>query len=339
MTTNTKKRIAELEKQIATIRDTIQTKGGTPQLRAERTRLLNELKTLQTTQEDQALLAQNKLEEYGFAYGLIQSDPSLQTLFQQFLDAGSTWEAPKVEAELRKTDWYKTNTLAQRNYDILKTGDPAEFENKLNTWSDWVKEQARLTGATISDEQARTFADQIMSGGLDPNKASQVFATTYVDYNSADLLGRAGALQDNLVELNRRYGDILGSSQINSYVKGILTNQLTESDAIDAIKRVSASTYSNFSDRIMAGEYVEDIAAPYKKLMEQYLELADVDLQDSLMLDALSGKTEKGGMKYGSLSDFKKAIKSDQRWQYTDNAREEYFGIAQRVLSDFGFLG
>jgi hypothetical protein len=57
------------------------------------------------------------------------------------------------------------------------------------------------------------------------------------------------------------------------------------------------------------------------------------------MLDALSGKGEKGGMKYASLSDFRKAIKSDQRWQYTDNARGEYFGIARKVLNDFGFLG
>lgn len=283
--------------------------------------------------------ARKKLEEYGYAYGLIQSDPSLQALFQRFLDAGSTWEKQKIEAELRLTDWYKNNNLAKRNYEILRTGDPAEFQSKLDQWVEWVQTQARQTGALVSDMQAKQFAEQIMSGGLDPNKATQVFASTYIDYNNADLMGRAGALQDDIVTVNRKFGSILGQSQINNYVKQILTNQLTESDVLDSIKRSAASTYSNFSDRIMAGESVDDIAAPYKRIAVDLLELPDIELQDNVMLDALTGKSEKGGMKYGSLSDFKKAVKADQRWQYTNNARDEYFGIAQKVLSDFGFLG
>lgn len=339
MTENTKKRIQQLEKDIAAIRNTIQTKGGTPQLRAQRDALQKELKDLKALQQNQALDAENKLAEYGYAYGLIQSDPSLQALFQDFLDAGSSWEQPKLEAELRNTDWYKNNTLAKRNYEILRTGDPAEFQALQGRYTDWVKEQARLLGATISDEQAKGYADRLMSGGLDPNKASQIIASTLVDYNSADLLGRAGALQDDLVARNRMMGNILNPSQINNYVKQILTNQLTESDVLDSIKRTAASTYTNFSDRIMAGESIQDIASPYKKLMQDYLELADVDINDSLMLDALSGKGEKGGMKYASLSDFRKAVKSDPRWQYTDNARESYFNIGQKILKDFGFLG
>jgi hypothetical protein len=281
----------------------------------------------------------DRLAEYGYAYGLIQSDPSLQRLFQSFLDAGSSWEKAKIEAELRLTDWYKTNTQAKRNYEILRTGDPAEFNNKLNLWVEWVQNQARATGALISDMQAKQFAEQIMSGGLDPNKATQVFASTFIDYNSADLAGRAGALQDDIVTLNRKYGSILGQSQINNYVKQILTNQTTESDVIDGIKRAAASTYSNFSDRILAGESVEDIASPYKRIALDLLEMPDIDLQDNVMLEALTGKSEKGGMKYGSLAEFKKAVKSDKRWQYTNNARDEYFGIAQKVLNDFGFLG
>jgi len=342
MATNTTKRIAQLEKQIATIRETIQTQGGTPELRRRRDALVAELKQLQQmSQTDSGVPTGDKaLEKYGFAYGLIQSDPSLQALFERATNrATGVYTAERFEAELRGTDWYKNNSLAKRNYEILRTGDPAEFSNKLNQWTTWVLDQARETGASISEEQARNFADQIMQGGLDPNKASQVFSTTYIDYNSADLYGRAGAIQDELSSLNVKYGNILGQSQINNYVQQILTGKTTNSDVLDAIKRTAAGAYSNFSDRIMAGESVEDVASPYKNLMQQYLELADIDLQDSLMLDALSGKGEKGGMKYASLSDFRRAVKTDPRWQYTDNAREEYFGIAQKVLSDFGFLG
>jgi hypothetical protein len=288
---------------------------------------------------DKITAGRKKLEEYGYAYGLIQSDPSLQKMFQRFLDAGSSWEKQKIEAELRLTDWYINNNLAKRNYEILRTGDPGEFTNKLEQWVEWVQTQARQTGALISDVQAKQFAEQIMSGGLDPNKATKVFAATFIDYNSSDLVGRAGALQDDIVTVNRKYGSILGQSQINNFVKQILTNQLTESDVLDGIKRTAASTYSNFSDRIMAGESVDDVAAPYKRIALDLFEIPDIDLQDNIMLDALTGKSDKGAMKYGSLSEFKKAVKSDPRWQYTNNAREEYFGIGERILKDFGFLG
>jgi len=37
--------------------------------------------------------------------------------------------------------------------------------------------------------------------------------------------------------------------------------------------------------------------------------------------------------------DFKRAIRKDTRWQYTDNAREEVSNIALNVLRDFGFQG
>jgi hypothetical protein len=341
MATTNQKRITQLEKQIADIRNTIQTQGSTPQLRAERNKLQAELSELKAVGDTQtAALQDEMLAKYGYAYGLIQSDPSLQALFERAVDVkAGVYTAERFAAELRGTDWYKNNTLAKRNYEILRTGDPAEFENKLGRWTEWVLDQARLTGATLTADQAKGFADQIMQGGLDPNKASQVFSTTYIDYNSADLLGRAGALQDELTSLSKKYGNILGLSQVNSYVQQILTGKMVETDVLDSIKRTAASTYTNFSDRIMAGESVDEIADPYKRLMQQYLEVPEVDLQDSLMLDALTGKSDNGGMKYGSLSDFKKAIKSDQRWQYTDNAREEYFGIAQKVLSDFGFLG
>ena len=340
MATDNQKRIARLEASIAKVRETIQAQGSTPELRAERNRLQTELKQMQgaATTEQSAQL--DSLSQYGYAYGLIQSDPSLQALFERATNVKTgLYTKDRFEAELRNTDWFKNNILAKRNYEILRTGDPAEFENKLGQWTTWVKDQAQATGAQLTDEQAKDFANQIMQGGLDPNKATQVFANTYVDYNNADLIGRAGALQDELFSLNRQYGNILGQSQINSYVQQILTGKLLNTDAVDMLKRTAASTYNNFSDRILAGETVDDIADPYKRIMSQLLEVSDVDLQDNLMLDALSGKGEKGGMKYSSLSDFKKAVKSDQRWQYTDNARDEYFGIAQKVLNDFGFLG
>jgi hypothetical protein len=346
MATNLDTQIKQLEAQLNKIISGIQNSPNpTPKQRQERDALrkkINDLKdTRQTEITNNPLYGMSEsdiaLQKYGFAYGLIQSDESLSTLFKNAID--QTYTPQRFAAELRGTNWYQSQTESKRNYEILKSGDPTTFQQIAGSWSEWVTNQASTLGAKLSPEQISSFADQLMQGGISEDKALKIFASTYVDYSSADLAGRAGALQDSLNIYSRQYGDILNQSQVNNYVKQVLSGTMTESDVLDGLRRASANTYTNFSERIMGGETVEDISSPYRNIVANLLEVGDVDLQDNLMMDALTGKNDKGGMKYSSLSDFKKAVKADERWQFTDNAREEYFGIAQKVLADFGFLG
>lgn len=333
MATSTQKQIKTLESQLADIRNTIQTKGSTPELRAQRLKIQTELQKLREAATTEVNEGKELFESYGYAYGLIESDPSLQAVFEQFLKSGSSWEEPKLEAEIRKSDWYKNNTNAKRNYEILRTGDPTEFNKQLSKATEAILEQARLTGAVINEQQARGFAEQIMQGGITKEQLPKIFASTFIDFGNADLVGRAGALQDKFNMLNNNAGKVLNQNQINGYVQKILTNELLENDVLDSIRRASASKYARFSDRIIAGEDIQDIATPWLNMATQLLERPNIDLEDNLMLDALTSN------KYESLSDFKKAIKNDPRWQTTDNARSEYFNVGKRILEDFGLLG
>lgn len=277
------------------------------------------------------------LQLLGYAKGLIDSDPSLTALYQQAVR--EKWTAERFASSIPGTAWYQNRNKAQRLAEALKQQDPTEYARIVEGWKEWLREQAVAMGANVSDAQLTDFANKVTSGGLTAAQATKVFASTFINYQDADLVGRAGALQDSINQYNRLYGNVFSKNQIGNLVQQSMTGTITDSDVLDQIRRSAAAKYTNFSDRIMSGETVEDIADPYKTMMLQLLELQDVTLDDNLMLEALTGKNEKGGMKYSSLSDFKRAVKADRRWQFTDNAREEYFGIAQKVLRDFGFLG
>jgi hypothetical protein len=70
--------------------------------------------------------------------------------------------------------------------------------------------------------------------------------------------------------------------------------------------------------------------------MANVLEIGDpdqIDLNDPLLRSAI---TDKGDM---NLYDFKKALKTDNRWQYTEQARKDVSTAALSVLRDFGFQG
>jgi hypothetical protein len=59
----------------------------------------------------------------------------------------------------------------------------------------------------------------------------------------------------------------------------------------------------------------------------------EIDLNDSTLRLAIS---DQGDM---NLYDFKKALRKDSRWQYTEDARTEVADSALKVLRDFGFQG
>lgn len=303
-----------------------------------------------------------QLREQGLMWGLIAADASeggTQSLLQVFMQAagqGLLDGTPAANAALQRlikqSAWGRKYTDTQEAFLTLKYSYPEEYDKLMNGttttingkqqrvggWVEWVKNTALSLGANVSDEEAIGLAESINMNGLD-TKAAEKLMLGYVDFEQADLLGKAGVAQDTINAYAREFGLKLDPKQTQNYIENYLFGRTTLSDVADTFRRDAAKQYTNFSDRILAGETVEDVLTPYKKLATQLLEVQDVDLNDNLMLDVLSGKTAEGNPKYSSISDFKRAIKSDPRWQQTNNARDEYMSIGRRILQDFGFVG
>ena len=303
-----------------------------------------------------------KLREQGLMWGLIAADAadggtkSLLQVFMQAADQGLLDGSPAANTALQRlikqSAWGRKYTDTEEAFLTLKYNYPEEYDKLMNGttsviagkeqrvggWVEWVKNTALSLGANISDEEVIGIAETINMNGYDPRQAEKL-VLGYVDFEQADLLGKAGVAQDTITNYARQFNITLQPKQTANYIENYLFGTTTLADVADTFRRDAAKQYNNFSDRIMSGETVEDVVSPYKRIASQLLEVDDVNLNDNLMLDVLSGKTAEGGAKYGSLADFKRAVKSDPRWQQTNNARSEYFNIGQRILQDFGFLG
>ena len=307
--------------------------------------------------------AQKKeLREQGLMWGLVAADAApggTQSLLQVFLQAseqgllnGTSAANAALQRLIKQSAWGRKYTETQEAFLTLKYNYPEEYDNLMNGgtvvvggkqqrvggWVDWVKNTALALGGKVTDSQALEIAESINMNGHTPAQAEK-FLLGFVDFEQADLLGKAGIAQDTINQYARQFGTKLTPQQNKTYIQDYLFGRTSVNDIADKFRRDAAKQYTNFSDRIMGGETVEDVLTPYKKLATGLLEVDDVNLDDNLMLDVLSGKTNDGAAKYASLSDFKRAIKSDARWQQTDNARSEYFNVGQRILQDFGFLG
>lgn len=115
--------------------------------------------------------------------------------------------------------------------------------------------------------------------------------------------------------------DIRNGKDIN-----VIKNQIRNLAGVgrpDSIKKLLAE-----------GTDLNTIYAPYKRTMASLLELdpESINLDDTTLQTAITDREL-------PIYEFRKILKKDPRWQYTNNAREEVSNKVLRVLRDFGFQG
>ena len=138
----------------------------------------------------------------------------------------------------------------------------------------------------------------------------------------------------DLMAVARANGIMLSQGQLSSYL-----NDIRNGRDVNVIKNDIRSTAGlgrpdNIKKLLSEGTNLETIYAPYKRTMASLLELdaESIDLNDTTLQSAI-------GDKELPIYEFRKLLKRDPRWQYTNNAREEVSNKVLRVLQDFGFQG
>ena len=86
---------------------------------------------------------------------------------------------------------------------------------------------------------------------------------------------------------------------------------------------------------------MKTLASPYIQSMSDILEIPDtaIDLFDPQIRSAMAYTLPDGKVGTKSIYNFEKELRKDDRWQYTNKAREQAASVATTVLRDFGFMG
>jgi len=116
-------------------------------------------------------------------------------------------------------------------------------------------------------------------------------------------------------------------------LQGIATGRLDANRIEQDARKLAAQGQPQYvRDLLGQGYNLDQVYAPYRQTMANLLEINadEIDLNDSTLRSAIS---DKGDM---NVFDFKKTLKRDSRWQYTENAKQE---VSDKILRDFGFQG
>lgn len=226
-----------------------------------------------------------------------------------------------------------TELEAQINDKILNEGatnDPGEVAQIAKYLLDRGLDLRSKTGLSYLEGQLKFGKNKVSAGGKTTDAYTGTAGKTVDALNKVALAN--GLTLDNVFDA-ATLGDVLSSinkgEDISTYTKLIR----------DAAK-VAWNVPDNVAKLMDQGVSLDAIYQPYKNTYASTLELNpnDVKLSD-LAKFGIIGQQSAGSQAPQNLYDFQKALRKDDRWQFTQQAHQEVSSAVQKVLQDFGFMG
>jgi len=283
------------------------------------------------------------------------------------------WDNEKFLATAKGTTWWQKNSsnlrtriIDRAKYDELRAAgedvSKTDYGLYLNKQIGSVKAKAReIAGITLTDEQAQSVAQKIYDGFLDDDPLAinalivpfigKVTSIAGTGTGAKSITGYSGqALQNyqTLQSIAKANGfgikDILpgiststtGGDIETAVLQKLALGEIDINRVAQDARILAAQGQPQYVRNLLNQGYdLENIYAPYKNQMAAVLEINpdQINLNDSTLRSAI---TDKGDM---NLFDFKRQLRQDSRWQYTQSARDEVSSGAMKVLQDFGFQG
>ena len=316
---------------------------------------------LTDTQQREQALGVAEGTDFALPETIFNNVPSLKTILDRYV--AEDWTADKLRKAIRDDVWYRQNSgaIKQRyvqlfNYrDLVKTGQAqgtTQYEQDIVKLERQIADKARQVGSAIASDPAalRKAAENmyITNVGIDDPMTTDFIAAAIRPIGST--IGGVGtegysgqALKDyqaiqSIARANGfRVKDIIpGAMSEQQVLQGIATGRLDANRIEQDARKLAAQGQPQYvRDLLGQGYNLDQVYAPYRQTMANLLEVNadEIDLNDSTLRSAIS---DKGDM---NIFDFKKTLKRDSRWQYTENAKQEVSDMTLKILRDFGFQG
>jgi hypothetical protein len=301
-------------------------------------------------------------QDFALPETLFKNIPSLNALLKKYV--AEKWTPDKLRKAIRDDVWYKQNSKEIRerfiqyyNYRDMQASGQAigstNYETEINKIEAYLKKRAvELGSAAASDPAAlRKAAENLY---ITNKSEDESFITDFLAASIRPVSGMiggkvtegySGQALDNyqrLVKTARENGfqlsDIIpgGSTEVQ-VLQNIASGKLDIDRVIQDARKLAAQGQPQYVRDLLAQGYnLNQVFAPYRQVMANVLEIGDpdqIDLNDPLLRSAI---TDKGDM---NLYDFRKQLRKDNRWQYTEQAKQDVSTAALNVLRDFGFQG
>jgi len=301
--------------------------------------------------------------DFALPQTLFDNIPSLKLLLEKFVKTpGMTMDA--FRKELRNDLWFKQNSdeikaryVQYYNFRDLQASGRAQgttdYEMQIAKIEANLKKRAVEIGSAAANDptalrkaaenlyitnksEDTNFIDGFLAASI-KTVAGKIGGQVTEGYSGEALSNYkllVSAARDNGFQLS----DIIpGGATEQQVLQGIATGTIDINRVIADARKLAAQGQPQYVRDLLAQGYtLKQVLSPYRQTMANVLEIQDpeqIGLNDPLLRSAI---TDKGDM---NMYEFKKALRRDNRWQYTEQARADVSSATLGVLRDFGFQG
>ena len=308
-------------------------------------------------------LAAATAADFALPETLFKNIPSLNAILKKYVNTPGMTTAALLK-EIRNDLWYKQNSqeIKERyvqyyNYRDMQASGQAQgttdYEMQIEKIVAILTKRAAVIGSAAASDPAalrkaaenlyitnrsedQSFIDDFLAasirtvGGMIGGKGTEGYSgQALTNYKELLRTARSNGFQ---------ISDIIpGGANEQQVLQGIASGKLDINRIIQDARKLAAQGQPQYVRDLLAQGYnLDQVFAPYRQTMAAVLEIDDpdsIDLNDPLLRSAIS---DKGDM---NVYDFKKALRKDNRWQYTEQARQDVSGATLDILRDFGFQG
>lgn len=299
---------------------------------------------------------------------IFKTVPKLGELLVKAVNEG--WDDDKFLSQAKLTTWWQQNSapirtriIARAKFNELQAGgqDASKTEYAMDTATIKrnVQTRARQLGSNLDENAINQIVSRIYDGFLENDTvAIDSFIAPYIgkvtsivgtgtgmqptgytgqalqNYQALQAVAKANGL--GIKDILPRLSVLPGQNLDDVVLQKLATGELDINRLAQDARMIAAQGSPDYVKNLLQQGYdLEQIYAPYKNVMAQLLELNpdEIELNDNTLRSAIGQDREM------NVYDFKKALRKDSRWQYTENAREEVANSVLGVLRDFGFQG
>jgi hypothetical protein len=324
-----------------------------------------------TKRDLQTLLAQTEFW-YDLPDYIFNLDPKLGELLVEAVE--KNLDPAEFLRRAKLTPWWQKNAepvrkriIAKAKFDELRSAGQdvgnTEYAMDTATIRRSIQAKARQMGAQLAEPQLEQIVSKVYNGLLENDElAIDSFIAPYIGkatsivgtglpgagtkmtgfsgqalQNYQTLQGIAKANGLNLRDVLPGISAVTAGGDLESAVlQKLATGELDINRIAQDARMIAATGQPEYVRNLLGQGYdLQQIYAPYKSVMASVLELnpEEIDLKELSGYGLFSDKGE------SNIFDFKRALRKDSRWQYTEQARNEVADSVLGVLRDFGFQG
>ena len=235
---------------------------------------------------------------------------------------------------LFKTKFAKLDDDARSRYVTKLENDPL-YKEGVKSWLIGIKKKLKQQGSNVSDTDLEalylkgiddvTILDDALSGGKFEQGKTGGSQAEY--YNALLSTATRNGISTSLLP------KVLGFDTIDQVIKELQTGASLE-DFNQRLRNYAKTSLPDWAKKLVdQGQDLTDIINPYRATISDELEIGynTIDVTDRYIQEALA--------KNMNQYDLRKSLRQDDRWQYTQKAREEVSNSVLGILKDFGFQG